>query len=138
MVLTDKDGRILIVEDNDMFRRELRSLLDSRFPSMSLDEARDGEQALGKVIAFQPDLIFVDVRLPGENGLQVTEKIRSSGFKGSIIALTSYDLPEYREIAKASGVDCFLVKGSSKPEHIIALVNSILSEPNRLKTNEDQ
>lgn len=128
-MFTDEDGRILIVEDNDMFRRELRSLLHFRFPSMSLDEAIDGEQALEKVITFHPDLIFMDVRLPGENGLQVTKKIRSRNFKGRIIVLTSHDLPEYREVAKASGVDHFLVKGSSTSEQIVALINSILSEP---------
>jgi CheY-like chemotaxis protein len=120
--------KILIVEDNDHFRQTLRSLLDARFPSMSFEEARDGSEALEKVNAFDPDLIFMDIKLPGQSGLELTKRIRHSNAEVKIIILTSYDLPEYREAARVGGANHFVSKGSSKAEEILALVEDMLSE----------
>jgi CheY-like chemotaxis protein len=120
--------KILIVEDNDHFRQTLRSLLDARFPSMSFEEARDGSEALEKVNAFDPDLIFMDIKLPGQSGLELTKRIRHSNAEVKIIILTSYDLPEYREAARVGGANHFVSKGSSKAEEILALVENMLSE----------
>ena len=71
---TPSTHKALIVEDNDGFRQALRSLLSSRYPSMSFKEARDGGEALSEVSAFDPDLIFMDIKLPGASGLELTEK----------------------------------------------------------------
>jgi len=94
---------------------------------MTFDEARDGKEALQKVDAYHPDIIFMDIRLPGENGLEVTKKIRRSHCQATIIIFTSYDLPEYREAARTNGADYFMSKHSSTTEEILALVDSILS-----------
>ena len=128
--------KTLIVEDNDTFRQTLRSLLCSLFPLMTFDEARDGEEALQKLSAFSPDLIFMDIRLPGENGLEITKKIRSSHCRAIIVILTSYDLPEYQEVASMNGANHFMSKGLSTTEEILALVNSILSELAQAKMTE--
>ncbi|UCB51407.1 MAG: response regulator transcription factor [Deltaproteobacteria bacterium] len=120
--------KTLIVEDNDDFRQTLRSLLGVRFPSMSFEEARDGTEALEKFSAFDPDLIFMDIKLPGQSGLELTKRIRHSNAEVKIIILTSYDLPEYREAARMGGANHFVSKGSSKAEEILALVETILSE----------
>ncbi len=61
---------------------------------MTFEEARDGSEALEKVSAFDPDLIFTLIKLPGERGLELTIRIRLSNLKVKIIILTSYDLPE--------------------------------------------
>ena len=119
--------KILIVEDNDHFRQTLRSLLDARFPSMTFEEAREGREALEKVNAFDPDLIFMDIKLPGQNGLELTKRIRHSNAEVKIIILTSYDLPEYREAARVGGANHFVSKSSCKAEEILALVETMLS-----------
>lgn len=103
---------------------------------MTFDEARDGKEALQKLNAYHPDLIFMDIRLPGENGLEVTKKIRSSHCQAIIIILTTYDLREYREAASMNGADYFMSKRSSTTEEILALVDSILSELAQAKMNE--
>ena len=123
--LTTSTHKTLIVEDNDSFRQALRSLLNSRYPSMSIREARDGREALYEVSAFKPDLIFMDIKLPGENGLELTGKIRASNSEAKIIILTSHDLPEYREAARAEGADHFLTKTSSKAGDIFSLIDSL-------------
>ena len=122
-------GRILIVEDSSTFRRTFRRLLESQFPSMEIEEAEDGKEAGRKINEFLPDLIFMDIKLPGENGLVLTGRIKSSFPDVAIIILTSHDLPEYRQAAGEMGASHFLVKGSSTADEILELVKSIFSDP---------
>ena len=117
--------KVLIVEDNAPFRLWFRELLHTRFPSVDLHEARDGEEALRKAEEVSPDLIFMDVRLPGENGFELTKKIKAKYPGIVVIIFTSYDFPEYRELS-SQYADHFLSKGSSTTESILKLVESIL------------
>lgn len=100
----------LLVEDDVNFRQALSDILLTYFPLMYVDEAGDGEEALSKVEYQRPDLIFMDVQLPGENGLEVTRKIKRVYNDIVIVILTSYGLPEYRQQAFRNGADCFLLK----------------------------
>jgi DNA-binding NarL/FixJ family response regulator len=97
---------------------------------MDILEVPNAEEALKKVNGFTPDLIFVDIRLPGESGLDFTRRIKSKYPKMPIIILTSYDLPEYREAAKEYRADHFLSKGTTTKEDILEMVKSILSREN--------
>jgi CheY-like chemotaxis protein len=100
----------LLVEDNVSFRHALSDILLSYFPSIGVEEAGDGAEALSKVEYLRPDLIFMDIQLPGENGLEVTKKIKQVHDDIVIVILTSYGLPEYRQQAFRNGADCFLSK----------------------------
>jgi len=119
-------SKILIVEDNDTFRHTLRSLLQSRFPLIVIEEAENGREALQKTNDFLPNLIFMDIRLPGESGLELTKQIKHKSPSTIVIVLTNYDLKEYRVAAYESGANHFLGKGSSTAEEILELVDSIL------------
>jgi two-component system response regulator YesN len=116
----------LIVEDNVTFRGSLKETLHSRFPAMNITEAGDGEEALQKIKASVPDLIFMDIKLPGENGLSLTKKIKIEYPDVVIVILTSYDLPEYREAAFQYDADYFITKASLSTE-IVEVVESALS-----------
>ena len=120
--------RVLVVEDSTIFRTLLKETLQSRFPSMEILEAVDGEEAMKKITARLPDLIFMDVKLPGENGLDLTAKIKAKYPDVIVIVLTSYDTPEYREAAVKAKANHFLAKGSSSREGILTLVESILGD----------
>jgi DNA-binding NarL/FixJ family response regulator len=114
--------RVLIVEDNRNFREAFKKGLCDHFPSMVVEEAGNGEEALQKIERISPHLIFMDVRLPGVNGLKVTKKIKKD-FPGITVAiLTDYDLPEYRQAAMQYGADRFFVKDSFKWEEVEGLV----------------
>ena len=117
--------RTLIVEDNLSFRRILKDILLRRFPEMPIEEATEGTEAIQKVTTFPPNLIFMDIRLPGENGLELTRRIKRDYPGITVIVLTSYDLPEYREAAQKYGADYFLTKGSSTEDEIVTLVSTI-------------
>jgi DNA-binding NarL/FixJ family response regulator len=120
--------KTLIVEDNLSFRQTLLEILAFRFPFMSIEEAGDGDEALQKIDRSMPDLIFMDIKLPGENGLQLTQRIKTKYSEAVVIVLTSYDFPEYREAAYRYGANHFMVKGLSTNEEILALVESILED----------
>lgn len=121
-------GRILIVEDNALFLQFLKETLLSRFPSMDILEAANGDEVIQKIETLPPNAIFMDLRLPGENGLELTKKIKAQHPDIIVVILTNYDLPEYREAAYQCGADHFLPKDS-----FLKMINSIL--PNR---NSDQ
>jgi CheY-like chemotaxis protein len=96
---------------------------------MRVDEAKDGSEALERVAAELPDLIFMDIHMPGINGLELTRLLKSAERMGTIVILTTHDLPEYREAAEATGADYFIVKGTADQEEITGLVRSIMEKP---------
>ena len=120
--------KTLLVEDNAPFRQSLKEMLCERFPRMVVGEAEDGEEALQIAEGTLPHLVFMDIKLPGANGLEITRKIKERYSTTQVIILTSYDFPEYREAAVQYGADHFLSKESSSREDILALVDSIYSE----------
>ncbi len=117
--------RILIVEDNAFFQKFLKETLHARLPSIDILEAGNGEEALEKIRTFSPDAIFMDLRLPGANGLDVTRRIKAQHPEIIVVILTNYDLPEYRQAATESGADHFLSKDS-----FLKMINSISSGRN--------
>ena len=116
----------LIVEDNANFRRVLKNNLETLFPSMVIHEAAEGNEALQKVDTFRPELIFMDIGLPGENGLQLTQRIKTSYPDTKVIILTSHDTLEYREAAIRCGANCFITKASLNWERLETLVKSLV------------
>ena len=104
--------RILIAEDNRLFREAFRTSLHERLPSIAIEEAGNGEEALQKINGMPSDLIFTDMRLAGMNGLDPSQKIRKDFPCIRIAMLTGYDFPEYRRAASQQGVDRFFVKDS--------------------------
>ncbi len=120
--------KTLIVEDNDLFRGTLRESLQKLFPLMAVHEAEDGSEALQEVEAFHPELVVMDIQLPGENGLQLTQKIKMSYPGIKVMILTNYDTPEYREAAGRCGANCFVAKSSLNDAELERMVKSLLSD----------
>jgi YesN/AraC family two-component response regulator len=117
--------RVLIVEDNRIFREALKNRLDDNFKSIVVEEAANAEEALKKIKKASPHLIFMDIRLPGMNGLEVTKKIKKDSPGINIAILTDYDLPEYREAANQYGADRFFVKSAFNWDEVTALIKSL-------------
>jgi DNA-binding NarL/FixJ family response regulator len=117
---------ILIVEDNLTFRRSLREMLGERFPAIKLEEAGDAAEGFRIVQVIRPDLVFIDVRLPGENGLELTRRIKKEYSETNVIVITNHDLAEYREAAYRYGADHFIPKADLNWDDLTALVESLL------------
>jgi YesN/AraC family two-component response regulator len=117
--------RILIVEDSRSYRESLRDVLDSTFSRAVIEEAVNGKEALEKAGSFCPNLVFMDIRLPDESGLELTKKMKARYPQISVVMLSGHDAPEYREAAIRCGASDFLVKGTASKDDVQALVRSL-------------
>lgn len=117
--------RVLIVENNDRFRQAFKDNLQIVSPDLHIQEAIEGKECLEKVETFRPQLVFMDIRLPGENGLSLTKKIKAQHPEMLVVVLTSYDNPEYRDAALQSGASRFVSKDSLNFEEMAALIRSL-------------
>jgi DNA-binding NarL/FixJ family response regulator len=122
---------ILIIDDNASFRESFRDLLAQHFPDMQIQEAADMKGSLEKIFEYPSDLIFVDIELAGESGLELIKRIRTAHARPVIAILTSYDLPEYRAAAQESGANYFFSKGASSMEEVLSLVDTVVFEKQR-------
>ena len=100
----------LLVEDDVSYRKILSDVLLLHFPLIGVDETGEGREALSKVECQRPDLIFMGNQLPGENGMDVTKKIKRMYDDIVIVILSTNNLPEHRQQAFRNGADYFLSK----------------------------
>ncbi len=116
-----KHKKILIVEDNECDRRLIRMILN--FDHCLLLEANDGEQGLALALEEKPDLIIMDVRLPGLDGIQVVGRLRAiPDFADTpIIAVTARAMKGDKERILEAGYSMYL----SKPIHIKTLADCV-------------
>ena len=119
--------KVLIVEDSHSFRQFFRENLHSRFPSAEIFEAVEGQKVLQIVEAESPNLIFMDIQLPGENGLELTKKIKARHPHTIIVVITTYNIPEYREAAFQYGANRFIPKDSLDWKEIEEVVKSLIT-----------
>jgi DNA-binding NarL/FixJ family response regulator len=120
--------KVMLVEDDEVFRRSLAGILVSKFPPIAISEAANGAEAMEKVESFHPHLIFMDIKLPDQNGLEITRRVKALHPEIRVIMFTSYDFPEYREAARRSGAYAFLSKGTSTVEEIQDLVEGLCAK----------
>jgi two-component system response regulator YesN len=119
---------LLIVEDNERFRDMLRSSLQSSFPLVQVSTAPDAAAALQMIGLRRPDLVFVDIRMPGKSGIVLTREIKKQDNGIVIVVLTNMDTKEYREAAFANGADFFLSKESVRAKEIHELVEGVIAK----------
>ena len=118
----------LLVEDNENFRQMLADILLTRLSTIDVEVAGDGETALCKIGYLHPDIVLMDIRLPGENGLELTRKIKQIYADVVVVVLTGHDLPEYRQRAFRNGADCFITKSSDTcMEDVLARIEGAMT-----------
>ena len=100
--------RILIADDEAVIRLGLRTMLEAQGYRV-VGEAADGSRALDLVSRLKPDLVFLDIKMPGVDGLQAARRLQRDG-NTPVVILTAYSDREFVDSAKASGVLAYLVK----------------------------
>jgi DNA-binding NarL/FixJ family response regulator len=119
---------VLIVDNSDFFRRSFKEILKMYIPSLLVYESVDGSDALAKINQSSPDVVFMDIRLQGKNGLELTREIKDIHPNLIINIFITCDLPAYRKVAKVFGVDHFLLKDALTGAEIAAMVKAVIKK----------
>jgi DNA-binding NarL/FixJ family response regulator len=113
--------RVVVVDDEPMVCAHLRTILGSADDLEVVDEAHDGAAAVEAVLRDRPDVVLMDLRMPGVDGLTAIERINQLPEPPVVVVLTTFDADQYVLRALRAGAAGFLVK-STPPEELIGLV----------------
>ncbi|GII78730.1 DNA-binding response regulator [Sphaerisporangium rufum] len=113
--------RVLLADDDPMVRRHLRAILGSGPGIEVAGEARDGAEAVEEVLRHRPDVVLMDLRMPGVDGITATREIMALAGPPAVIALTTFDSGEHVLGALEAGAAGFLVK-TTPAEDLLDLV----------------
>lgn len=124
--MSDTKLGILLVDDQDLIRTGFSLILGTQPDFAVVGEAGDGAEALEKIDALAaddgaPDVVLMDVRMPGMNGIEATAAIVRRFPKTRVLVLTTFDLDEYALAAIEAGASGFLLKDARAPELIAAV-----------------
>lgn len=118
--------KILLIDDDpfivDMYVLKLK---DSGF---KIEVARDGNEGLKKVKEFDPDIILLDIVMPGMDGFQVLEEIRKEGRPRKVILLTNLGQKEDVERGVRLGADDYVIKAHFTPSEVLEKIKSVLQK----------
>jgi DNA-binding NarL/FixJ family response regulator len=110
---------LLIVDDHPLQRMGFRMLVESQPDLVVLGEADNGADAVRRATELSPDVVLMDVRMPGVDGIEATRRIIAAGGRSRVLVLTTFDLDEYAYAALRAGASGFLVK-DAQPEELLA------------------
>jgi DNA-binding NarL/FixJ family response regulator len=118
--------RVLIADDEALVRSGLRMILDAQPDIEVAGEAPDGRAALELAQRTHPDVVLMDIRMPGLDGLQATERLLTQRPAARVLILTTFDLDEYVYRALRAGASGFLLK-SARPDELVAAVRGAVA-----------
>ncbi|MBN0040870.1 response regulator transcription factor [Cellulosimicrobium cellulans] len=118
--------RVLLVDDQALLRMGFRMILAAEDDIEVVGEAGDGETGIAQAAALRPDVVLMDVRMPGTNGIEATERIVAAQPESRVIILTTFDLDEYAFAALRAGASGFLLK-DAKPGELVGAIRAVAS-----------
>ncbi len=111
-----KPIRILLADDHTLFRQGMRALLDS-VPDLELiGEAGTGEEAVVRVAELRPDVVLMDIKMPGVNGIEATRRILAADPRAAVIVLTMFEDDDSVVAALRAGARGYVLKGADETE----------------------
>ncbi|MGW0414439.1 response regulator [Streptomyces collinus] len=115
---------VLVVDDQPLQRYGFRMLLDSVAETEVVGEAAHGAEAVRRTAELRPDVVLMDVRMPGMDGIEATRRIAAAGDRSRVLVLTTFDLDEYVHAALRAGASGFLLK-DARPEELLAGIRAV-------------
>jgi DNA-binding NarL/FixJ family response regulator len=113
--------RVLIVDDHPTFRASARRLLEAEGYEV-VGESADGESAIEATHELRPDIVLLDVQLPGIDGFEVAKRLTSNGSSPAIVLVSSREASDYGESVATSGARGFISKAELSGEAIAAVI----------------
>ena len=113
--------RVLVVDDHAVVRAGLRLLIDREQSMVVVDEAADANEAIFRVMEHKPDVLLIDVTLPGESGIEAIPKLLAASPDTKILVLSMHDDPRYVREAFAAGASAYVLKEAADSEVVAAI-----------------
>lgn len=122
--------RVLIADDSEAVCERVKTML-LELPEIEIaGQARDGPEALKSIPELKPEVVILDIRMPGGSGIEVLRKIKQHRTAPAVIMLTNYPYPQYRKRCMDAGADFFLDKSSEFPK-IVEILKQMLENPSQ-------
>ena len=115
---------VLLVDDHSLIRMGFRLVLDAEEDIEVVGEAADGTAAVSMCSALRPDVVLMDVRMPGHDGIEATRDIVAAGLPCRVLILTTFDLDDYVYAGLRAGASGFLLK-DTQPADLVAAIRTI-------------
>jgi DNA-binding NarL/FixJ family response regulator len=115
---------VLLVDDYALIRMGFRLVLDAEDDIEVVGEAADGTSAVSMCSALRPDVVLMDVRMPGHDGIEATRDIVAAGLPSKVLILTTFDLDDYVYAGLRAGASGFLLK-DTQPADLVAAIRTI-------------
>jgi DNA-binding NarL/FixJ family response regulator len=124
---TDRPARIVVVDDHGLFRSGLITLIDSMPFYQVVGEAESGEDALGVISDTDPDLVLIDVNMPGMGGIELVRALRETGDSLDLVMLTISRQEEDLLGAIRAGADGYILK-NAEPDELKAMLDAVQAD----------
>ena len=118
--------RVVIADDQELVREGLRMMLEAEHDIEVVGEASDGAAALNAARTHDPDVVLMDVRMPGLDGIEATARLTAANARARVLVLTTFDLDEYVYRAMKAGASGFLLKDATR-DKLAAAVHTVAS-----------
>jgi DNA-binding NarL/FixJ family response regulator len=115
---------VLLVDDHSLIRKGFRLILDAEAGIEVAGEAGDGTAAFTLCSALRPDVVLMDVRMPGRDGIEATRDIVAAGMTSKVLILTTFDLDDYVYAGLRAGASGFLLK-DTQPDDMVAAIRTV-------------
>ncbi len=121
--------KVFIVDDSALVRERIIAMISEHPGVEIIGQAKNAQEGISSILKLKPDVVILDIRMPGGNGIEVLKNIKKNKSAPTIIILTNYPYPQYRKKCMEAGADYFFDK-STEFNKIIEVIKKLIQESN--------